>query len=59
MADAKNTALTANSDPQQTDLMVIVDDPSGSPLTQKITVENVALVGLGAELSTGMGYFLN
>jgi len=37
MADAKITQLTANTLPLTTDLLVMVDDPSGTPLTQKIT----------------------
>jgi len=40
MADTKTTALTANTDPQVADLLVIVDDPGGSPVTQKITLTN-------------------
>ena len=38
MADAKITELTANTTPATTDLLVIEDDPGGTPLTQKITV---------------------
>jgi len=41
MADSKITALTANTTPALTDLAVMVDDPSGTPLTQKITIANV------------------
>jgi len=41
MADAKITALTENTSPIGTDLVVIVDDPSGSALTQKITLTNL------------------
>lgn len=41
MADSLITALTANTAPLKTDLFVIEDDPAGTPLTQKITGENV------------------
>ena len=44
MADAKITALTENTTPALTDLMVIVDDPAGTPLTQKITLTNLKTV---------------
>lgn len=37
----KITALTANTAPVDADLMVIVDDPGGTPLTQKITWANI------------------
>ena len=47
MADAKITALTQNTTPILTDLSVMVDDPSGTPLTQKITL-NDALQYLNA-----------
>lgn len=40
MADAKITALTANTTPAVTDILPMVDDPSGSALTQKITISN-------------------
>lgn len=41
MADAKITALTANTTPALTDITVMVDDPGGSPVTQKITLANI------------------
>jgi len=40
MADSKITALTANTTPATTDLLPMVDDPSGVASTQKITFEN-------------------
>lgn len=46
MADSKLTALTANTAPASTDILYIVDDPGGSPLSQKITWANL----LGANL---------
>lgn len=36
MADTKNTALTENTAPLGSDLAYLVDDPNGSPLSQKI-----------------------
>jgi hypothetical protein len=39
MADAKISSLTANTTPLETDLLVMVDDPSGTPLTQKMTMK--------------------
>lgn len=41
MADSLITALTANTSPLKTDLLIIEDDPAGTPLTQKITGENL------------------
>lgn len=38
---SKLTAYTENTNPQPTDLLMLVDDPSGSALTQKITVNNI------------------
>lgn len=44
MADLKITQLNANTTPIGTDLLAIVDDPGGSPETQKITVDNLSTV---------------
>lgn len=44
MADQKITALTANTTPATTDLLPMVDDPSGTPATQKITISNLLKV---------------
>lgn len=41
MADQKITALTALTSPTTDDLLAIVDDPSGSPQTKKITILNL------------------
>ena len=41
MADSKITALAANTTPASTDLTVIVDDPGGTPATQKMTVDTL------------------
>lgn len=40
-ADTKVTALTENTVPVGTDLLYLVDDPGGSPLSQKMTVTNL------------------
>ena len=41
MADSKITALAANTTPASTDLTVIVDDPGGTPATQKMTIDTL------------------
>ncbi len=41
MANAKITALTALTTAENADVLAIVDDPAGSPVTKKITVKNL------------------
>lgn len=41
MADTKITGLTANTTPVSTDILLMVDDPGGTPLGQKITLESL------------------
>jgi hypothetical protein len=41
MADKKVTQLTALTAPANTDLLMIIDDPAGSPISKKITVEDL------------------
>lgn len=41
MADAKITALPENTTPATTDIMPIIDDPGGSPASEKITLANL------------------
>jgi hypothetical protein len=41
MADAKITALTELTEPSADDLLAIVDDPGGTPVTKKVTRANV------------------
>ncbi len=41
MADTKVTALTENTTPLTTDIIPMVDDPAGTPLSQKIKLSNV------------------
>ena len=43
MADTKVTALTELTTPAGVDLLYIVDDPSGTPLSRKCTVANLFL----------------
>lgn len=45
MADAKITALTALTSADTGDLLAIVDDPAGTPITKKITVANLMAAG--------------
>jgi hypothetical protein len=40
MADKKVTQLTALTVPTKDDLLLIIDDPLGSPISKKITVDN-------------------
>src|SRR3990167_2795033 len=46
MTDVKITALIENITPVSTDILPMVDDPAGTPLTQKVTIAN--LLGTGA-----------
>jgi hypothetical protein len=41
MADKKVTQLTALTAPANTDLLLIIDDPSGSPISKKIELEDI------------------
>jgi hypothetical protein len=41
MANLKITELTANTTPVPTDVSVMVDDPAGTPVTQKLTLGNM------------------
>ncbi len=42
---SKITSLTENTTPVGTDLVAMVDDPSGTPLTQKATLQNIRAGG--------------
>lgn len=42
MANTKITALPENTTPVSTDIVPIVDDPAGTPASQKITVANLS-----------------
>lgn len=44
MADKRITQLDASSGLVATDLVPVVDDPSGTPVTQKATMSQVAQV---------------
>jgi hypothetical protein len=45
MADTKTTALTELASAAATDILYIVDDPGGTPLSKKITVANLHAAG--------------
>ncbi len=44
MADAKITELTELTSPEEEDVLAIVDDPSGTPVTKKITKQNLSII---------------
>ncbi len=44
MADTKISNLTALTTPNFEDLLAVVDDPSGTPTTKKITVANLSAI---------------
>ena len=46
MADSKITALSENTTPLSTDILPMVDDPAGTPVTQKVTLANLLAVGI-------------
>jgi hypothetical protein len=54
MVNLKITQLTENTTPVLTDLSVLVDDPSGSPATQKIAIAN-----LWSILNPQRGFLIN
>lgn len=41
MADKKVTQLPELTDPQGEDILLVVDDPAGTPISKKITVDNL------------------
>lgn len=52
MADKKVTQLTALTAPANTDLLLVVDDPAGSPISKKITVEDLFGTTSGLSVTT-------
>ena len=46
MADTKVTGLTENTTVATTDMLYLVDDPGGTPASEKATVANVVLAGM-------------
>lgn len=52
MADKKVTQLTALTAPANTDLLLIIDDPAGSPVSKKITVEDLFGTTSGLTVTT-------
>jgi len=47
MADQKLTALTADTSPTTDDLLYVVNDPSGTPGSRKVTIANVLALSSG------------
>lgn len=54
MADSKITALTENTTPILTDIIPMVDDPAGTPVTQKVTLNNIAALLLASTSSVSI-----
>ena len=52
MADKKVTQLTALTAPANTDLLLVIDDPAGSPISKKITIEDLFGKTSGLSVST-------
>lgn len=52
MADSKISDLTALTTPESNDLLAIVDDPSGSPITKKITKRNLSKIAFDSTAKT-------
>ncbi len=59
MADQKITELAELTTPVAVDLLVIVDDPSGSPADKKVTVENFIALGATPPNLLKNGNFIN
>ena len=69
MADAKLTALSAMTTATTDDIMYIVDDPTGTPASKKITIANLIaslkivtwnnVTGTSASASVNNGYLAN
>ena len=53
MADTKTTALTELTAALTSDILYIVDDPGGTPLSKKITLANLGVVLLNDIAATG------
>ena len=60
MADKKTTALTATTTPVSTDIVAIVVDPSGTPLSRKVTLNNFGTaIGVKLPLDSVSGLTLS
>lgn len=53
MADTKITALTADTTPDGADLVVTVDDVSGTPTNKKVTISNLSKGVNATNITTG------
>ena len=56
MADTKTTGLTENTSPLSTDMLYMIDDPGGSPASQKITVANLMTLAPISLVLGGTGF---
>lgn len=54
MADTKVSALTELATPVGGDLLAVIDDPAGTPISKKVTIDNVlALVPAAGDAAAG------
>jgi len=58
MADAKITDLTNKTTLDGTENVVIVDDPSGTPITKKSTIQDISNLATVINAQTGTAYTL-
>ena len=56
MADTKTTGLTENTSPLSTDMLYMIDDPGGSPDSQRITVANLMTLAPISLVLGGTGF---
>lgn len=54
---AKITAYTELTTPAPEDILVIVDDPAGTPTTKKVTIANVVTLTQNWQLAYNGGFF--
>lgn len=58
MANSKITELTELTAAASTDILPIVDDPAGTPITKKITIASLSATAADMEAGTSTGTFV-